>query len=263
SEIIQGKMELDGVKLYLNRKVTEIKEKSNSGEVSSVKLDDDTVIPCQIVVVATGIRPNVGFLQNTPLKIDQGIIVNEYLETSVPNIYAAGDVAQPHDIIHDKNSVMANLPNASEQGRIAGANLAGQQISYHGGLSMTVMRYFGIPFVSMGELSKLTPKQEEISVLNQDMSIYRKLVMLNTRPIGAVIVGDIDQAGIINHLIHNKIDIPNPQDLLERKIKFETFRKNLMKEEMEGKIQWKKTIGREEPWRKDRAKIPVTKDKLS
>ncbi len=263
SEVIQDRMIQSGIDLYLNRKVTEIREGSTTGEVASVRLDDETIIPCQIVVAATGIRPNVDFLRDSALKIDQGIIVNEYLESSLPNIYAAGDVAQPYDIIQDKNSVMANLPNASEQGRIVGANLAGQQIPYQGGLSMTAMRYFGIPFVSIGELSKPTPQHEEISVFNRDMSIYRKLIMLDTRPIGAVLVGDIDQAGIITHLIRNKINLPSPQDLLERSIKFEKFRKNMMKDDMEGEIQWKETIGREEPWRKDRAKIPGSKEESS
>ncbi|MFQ5979356.1 MAG: NAD(P)/FAD-dependent oxidoreductase [Candidatus Heimdallarchaeota archaeon] len=260
SEIIQQKMRRSGINLHLKKKLTAIKEEPTSSSVLGVELDDGTKIPCQLVVVAAGVRPNIDFLRASPLNVNDGIIVNENLETSIPNIFAAGDAAQPYDILHNENKIIANLPNASEQGRIAGANLAGQKTSYKGGITMTSMRYFGIPFVSMGILSKSEPLHQETSVHNSDMSIYRKLITTERRIIGAVLVGDINQGGIILRMIHEKISTLNPEDLLERNHEFEVFRKELMRETMEGGIQWKETIGLEQPWRKNRDKIPVSKE---
>lgn len=260
SEIIHQKMRHHGISLHLKKKLTAIKEGLLSGSVSGVELDDGTKIPCQLVVVSAGVRPNIDFLRASPLKINDGIIVNQNLETSIPGIFAAGDAAQPYNILHNENKMIANLPNASEQGRIAGANLAGQKTAYQGGISMTSMRYFGIPFVSMGILSKSEPLHQETSLFNHRMSIYRKLITTEKRIIGAVLVGDIDQAGIIRRMIRDKISTPNPKDLLERNHAFEVFRKELMREAMEGNIQWKETIGLEQPWRKNRARIPVSKE---
>ncbi|MHA2500756.1 MAG: NAD(P)/FAD-dependent oxidoreductase [Candidatus Hodarchaeales archaeon] len=79
SSILQRRMDRQGIDLRLNRKVVEIKSKNNANEVSGVVLDDDTEIPCQIAVISAGVRPNLDFLRESPLEIDQGIIVNEFL----------------------------------------------------------------------------------------------------------------------------------------------------------------------------------------
>ncbi len=260
SEILHNKIKQLGIDLWLGKKAKEIKDSETHGKVSSVILDDETEIPCDIAIVSTGIRPNVDFLKGAPVNIEDGIIVDQYLETSLTGTFAAGDVTQSKHAISNENQIMANLPNAKEQGRVAGVNLVGQNVPYRGGLPMTSMRYFGIPFVSMGYLSKIEPHHKEFSFSNNEQSIYRKVVTSQDTLVGAVLVGDIDQAGIIMGLISDKISIPDPQGLIERNEAFEIFRKDHMKEEMEGSITWKESIGLDQPWKKKREKIPVHKE---
>lgn len=91
ASVYQKAFENAGCKFYLGIGVTGSKVNEN-GEISSILLSDGTEVPCDVVLVAAGVRPKVDFLEGSNIKIGRGIEVNEYLETSIPDIYAAGDV---------------------------------------------------------------------------------------------------------------------------------------------------------------------------
>src|SRR5581483_6595231 len=115
-----------------------------------VSLANGQSIDADLVVVATGIRPNLEFVKGSGIHIDQGIVVDSHMRTSIPHVYAAGDVAQGPDLLGDKPAVHAIQPTAVDHGRIAGANMAGQSIAYAGSLLMNILDACGLQCASFG-----------------------------------------------------------------------------------------------------------------
>ncbi|MEK7450189.1 MAG: FAD-dependent oxidoreductase, partial [Planctomycetota bacterium] len=91
--------------------------------IQSVKLENGRTVPSQMVIMSVGVKPNIDFLKNSGIKTNQGIIVNEYLQTNIKNIFAAGDVAETIDFLSGKHTINALWPCASAQGKIAGYNM--------------------------------------------------------------------------------------------------------------------------------------------
>src|SRR5262249_9382254 len=141
--------------------------------VKEVPLGDGNVIQANAVVVATGIRPNSDLIQGSGIAVDQGILVNDRMQTNFPFIYAARDVAQAPDLLGDKPAVHAIQPTAVDHGRIAGANMAGQSVRYPGSLLMNILDACGLQCASFGRWSEAT---EAMTIRNPDRPIYRKLL---------------------------------------------------------------------------------------
>lgn len=172
------------------------------------------------------------------IRLYNGILVNERMQTNIQNIYAAGDVVKSFDKILNSFRNIAIWPLASKQGICAGSNMAGKQNIYSGGFFMNSVEILDIPVISIG-LSNLSGEKELLEELEesklvdfdkkfynlknisiekfQDMEIYKiynpeknyykKLVIRNNRIIGAILLGAIERAGIFSGLINNQIDI--------------------------------------------------------
>lgn len=122
SEMVAAKVQTKGVELLLGTKVEGFV--AERGKVSGVKLAD-RVIKCDMVVMAVGVKPNSRLAVQVGLKTNRGIIVDECMQTSDPDIYAAGDAAEVIDVISGKSTVPAIWPAAVEQGAIAAINMSG------------------------------------------------------------------------------------------------------------------------------------------
>jgi hypothetical protein len=127
--------------------------------------------------------------------IDQGILINDRMQTNFPYIYAAGDVAQGPDLLGDKPAVHAIQPTAVDQGRIAGANMAGQIIHYPGSLLMNILDVCGLQCASFGRWGEET---ESMIISNPDRPVYRKLLWSGDQITGAVFVGPASDLGMLN-----------------------------------------------------------------
>lgn len=112
---------------------------------------DTQTIEADLIILATGVKPNVSFLEGTGAQIDQGIVVDHFMRTTVPHIYAAGDVAQGRDFSTGEWVVHALQPTATEHGRIAAINMAGKTMPYRGSLSMNVLDIGGLISHTFGE----------------------------------------------------------------------------------------------------------------
>ena len=176
-----------------------------SGEVNSVTLDDGRTIPCEMVIFAIGVRPRLELANNAGIKTNRGIVVDRYMETSVPNIYACGDVAEAYDFVHGENRLSPIWPNAYEGGRVAGLNMVGQPTEYRGGTSMNALKYFGINIVSAGLVNP--PDAGYETLVNRHNGIYRKVIIHNGKLAGLVFAGDIEKSGIIYNLMKDGIDV--------------------------------------------------------
>lgn len=202
---VQKRLEEHGVEMILGQDVVEI---IGNGDVKAVKLDSGKVIAASLIIAAKGVEPNTAIAKDTDIKINTGIISDKHLTTNIPNIYTAGDCAESLDLVLGEYTINALWSVAVEQGRIAGANMAGDSINYEGSLGMNSLEFFGLPTVSLGDFKPKADKAiEEIKISNPGLNIYKKLVIRNNLLVGAVLAGDIKNSGIFLRLIKEKIEV--------------------------------------------------------
>lgn len=213
AQLVQKKLEENGIEVILGQDVTEII--SDEGEIKAVKLDSGKALGVSMVVVGKGVSPNIDLIKDTAIKVNEGIISNNNLQTSIPNIYAAGDVAETFDIASGEFSINALWPIAVEQGRIAGANMAGGNLNYDGSLGMNSLEFFGLPTVSLGLFRPKNPEgYEEIKMTADNGQVYKKLILKNNFLVGAVLAGNINNSGLFLRLIKEKIEVSSFKDKL-------------------------------------------------
>lgn len=195
-----------GVELLCGTTVESIETKK--GRVSGVVLSSQEKRPCQMVILAIGVLPQIGLAQDAGIEVDRGILVDQQMRTSAPGVFAAGDVAQALEILSGKKMPIPIWPIAYRQGFIAGANMAGAQASYEGGMAMNSVEICGLPTISVGNTSLQEGEGVEIvSALNRETGVYKKIVIKDNRVVGSVFVGDIDRAGIVTGLIKSGIKV--------------------------------------------------------
>jgi NAD(P)H-nitrite reductase large subunit len=146
---------------------------------------DDLV--ADVVIMATGIRTNLDWLKGSGMRVNRGIIVDDHLRSSIPNIYAAGDVAEGVDCVTGQPAIHAIEPTAMEHGRVAGANMAGLDVAYRGSLLMNIVEVCHLDIASFGAWDE--PTAEGFAVLRPERWAYRKLLWREDRLVGAMILG--------------------------------------------------------------------------
>lgn len=175
-----------GVNLYLNDEV--VKFNGKDGKVKSVTLKSSQEIPCDLVVITIGIRPNIGFIKGTNIKVDKGIIVDKYLRTNIPNIFAAGDVAQIEDPLYKEPILHPTWGNAKKQGKIAAENMAGKIKEYKGTIPIQTIKGFDFQAIAAG-ITHSKKSFDEISWVSFQNNFCRKFVLDDNHLIGALILG--------------------------------------------------------------------------
>ncbi|MDA8064787.1 MAG: FAD-dependent oxidoreductase [Thermaerobacter sp.] len=197
SNLLQNRMVELGTQVVTEDSVTEIVP-DGDGVVQGVVLKSGRELPCQMVVVAIGVRPNTGFLQESGIQINRGIVVDERMATNLPGVYAAGDVAEGYDVINADHRIIAILPVAYEMGLIAGANMAGDSQLYAGGIAMNSMPKFEMSVMTMG-LTLDQPDLEAVRRRRGDQ--YQKFLFRGDQLVGAILVGDTTAGGVLTALI--------------------------------------------------------------
>jgi NAD(P)H-nitrite reductase large subunit len=202
-----------GVRVFTEAQVNALE--TVDGKVSRV-LSDQGSLAANMVIVAVGVRPNVVLAREAGLAVQRGIVTNEYLETSFPDIYAAGDVAEITDLLTGKSVVPAIWPAAVDQGRIAALNMAGERIAYDGATAMNSVEIAGIPLISVGDISAGTG-DHVLSARSGDS--YRKIVLHGNKARGVLFMNDIRQAGVVVNLVLRQAEV-NEMDLLSPTFSF-------------------------------------------
>jgi len=176
----------------------------------TVTLSDGQTLSVNLVILSTGIAPNVAFLNGSGVRVDHGVVVNAQMQSSVPGIFAAGDVAQGPDLLGGPPTIHAIQPTAVDHGRIAGANMAGHACSYPGSLVMNILDVAGLHCTSFGRWQETT---DTTVVWNAARPVYRKLVWDGTRLAGGIILGPIEDTtmltdvGMLKGLIQSQVDL--------------------------------------------------------
>jgi len=189
AKMVQNHLESQGVEFRLSANVKKFNNKT-------AVFENGETIDFDILVLAVGVRPNTALL-NGIAKIDRGIIVNEKSETSVKNIYAAGDCTQTLDVSSGQNKIMALLPNAYMQGEAAGINMADGDISFSKAIPMNAIGFFGLHIITAGNYTG--------DVYSQNGSgNYKRLFYSDNKLNGYILIGNVEKAGIYTSLIRER-----------------------------------------------------------
>jgi len=193
---------------------SEISSIEGGRRVERVRLESGREIECQLLVIAKGVSPNIEIAREAGIGCGDGIMVNANMMTDVDGMYAAGDVAETVDAATGRRTVNALWPCASEQGRIAGSNMAGVPKEYESSLRMNAVEFFGLPMISVGSVKPPDARHEVFCFRDEGKNIYRKLVFNKDILIGLIMIGEIDNAGVLTSLIRKRAGLGRVKDEL-------------------------------------------------
>jgi NAD(P)H-nitrite reductase large subunit len=209
-DMIKRWCENKGVNVLTSAQATAIEATNGALHLT---LGDGNSIDADLVVCATGVMPNSGFLEGSGIETDLGILVDEYLQTSVPGVFAAGDVAQGPDFSTGRQEVHAIQPTASDHGRIAGLNMAGQGMRYQGSLSMNVLNTLGLVSSSFG-IWMGVDGGEHAKAVDANGFKYLRLEFDDDVVIGGLALGLTQHVGVIRGLIQSRVRLGSWKDRL-------------------------------------------------
>jgi NAD(P)H-nitrite reductase large subunit len=180
---------------------------SDAGESQvEVSLSDGSKLAAALVITATGVKANTDLVAGSDIEVDQGILVNRRMQTSNPDVYAAGDVAQGVDFSTGNFEVQAIQPTATDHGRIAALNMAGQGDEHHGTLNMNVLDTVGLISCSFG-LWMGVDGGDSAQLYNPEEFQYINLQFDGDHLVGASSVGKTQHVGVLRGLIESRIHL--------------------------------------------------------
>jgi len=178
---------------------------TGGGQVE-VSLSDGSKLDAALVITATGVKANTDLVDDSDINVDQGILVNRRMQTSNPDVYAAGDVAQGVDFSTGNFEVQAIQPTATDHGRIAALNMAGHGDEHHGTLNMNVLDTVGLVSCSFG-LWMGVDGGDSAELYNPDEYQYINLQFDGDQLVGASSVGKTQHVGVLRGLIESRIHL--------------------------------------------------------
>lgn len=198
STLLQHELEKQGMKFLLEKETAQILGKKR---VTGVRFKDGTEESADLVVMAVGIRPNVELARQSKIAVNRGIVVNDYLETSVPHVYAVGECAEHRGIAY---GLVAPL---YEQGNELAKRLAGvESQGYQGSVVSTKLKVSGVEVFSAGQFRD-EPGTRSVRVQDDFAGIYKKVVIKDGKVIGSVLFGDTSDGARILSLMRQGEDV--------------------------------------------------------
>jgi nitrite reductase (NADH) large subunit len=193
-----GLMQERGVDVRLNTKAEAF---IGNGRASGVGLESGEVLEADILIAATGVKPNLDLLAGSGIAHQWGITVDDHLRTNAPDIYAAGDAVEAPDRMTGRPFVHAIFPNAVAQGEVVGLNLAGYDVPYEGADSMNSLKHLGLPIMAVGI------KEGDEVLQSRGPHWLRTIYLQDSRIAGFQLVEDISAAGILRSLMIQRADV--------------------------------------------------------
>ncbi|MFQ8732045.1 MAG: NAD(P)/FAD-dependent oxidoreductase [Enterocloster bolteae] len=185
-----------GIRLHLGTGITRVCC-GPDGNIASIQLSDGQELPCTMLVVTAGVRPNIGFLEGTGVELDRfGLVIDSHGRTNIPEIFGAGDVTGRSPI----------WPAAVKQAVAAAANMAGHSMAMDDFFaSKSTMNFLGIPTMSLG--MPVRPDDTYCETVEDTGEQYRKIIHKEGRIYGAILQGDLSYSGVLTQLIARRIDV--------------------------------------------------------
>jgi NADPH-dependent 2,4-dienoyl-CoA reductase/sulfur reductase-like enzyme len=198
--MIKDWCEKKGVRVFTGTRVEAIEPHSPL----RVKLSNGQQLECDLVISATGVKPNIGFLENTAVKCLLGVLTDEHLQTSVPGIYAAGDCAEAFDKVSGKTIVSAIQPNAADQARVAALNMVGRKAELRGVTQINVLDTLGLISASFGDWQG-APGGEHVELTDRAARRHLSLQFSGDRLVGCNSIGWTDHVGAMRGLVEGQV----------------------------------------------------------
>jgi nitrite reductase (NADH) large subunit len=207
-EILRDYLEGLGLHAWLASETASLRC-GDEGRVREVQLRDGRSLPAELFLIAAGITPLAELARVSGIAVSRGVIVDDELRTSDPNVFAVGDVAE-----HDGH-VYGLWPAAVEQGEVAAENALGGHRSYHGTVPVTMLKVAGVDLMSIGRF-QATDGDGVIALEDQDQHSYRKLVIAEGRIVGAILIGRPGDAPHVTAAVKEAHDVSALMPALER-----------------------------------------------
>lgn len=194
-----------GLEIFTNTTPSKILGK---GKVEGIETVEGKKIACQMVVVAKGVTANKAIVKDSGVMTEHGILVDEHCRTSVPDIYAAGDVTQSQDSVRKETWVNAVWPLAVEEGRVAAENILGNAVALAGRTSMNALSICDLSLIACG-LTGARDKVEgaETISVSSGKRDFKRFILKDNRLVGYVLVGNVAHAGVLTSLVKKGINI--------------------------------------------------------
>jgi len=167
SEMVNSHIQSHGIDLRLETNLSQILEDGN-GRAKAIRTDSGEIIECQFVGLTAGVRPNINFIKNTRIAYNLGILVNKYLETSEPNIYAIGDCAEQQEPLNNRRAIEAVWYTGRMMGETVAQTLTGKKTAYHPGHWFNSAKFFDIEYQTYGLVSA-HPQEPEVHFYWKDL----------------------------------------------------------------------------------------------
>ena len=232
SAIIEGQIRHEGIQLHCHEEVVEAL--GRRGKLVGARLKSGKEMKCQLIGVAIGVRPNLSLVRDLPIRLDRGVLVDEHMQSSCANIFAAGDVAQVYDRWTGAHHLDILWPSAIAEGRQAGYNMAAAALGrtsprpYQKGTPFNAAMLFGLHLTVIGRVGEgeaedntevgylsrgsshvwTTPFTTQFrSAWDQNGPSSIRLVIAHSRIVGALLIGNQQLADTIRELVEREIDI--------------------------------------------------------
>lgn len=230
--MIRDWCERKGVQVFTGTKVEAIEPPASVGVVSkiagalgmgsgndgedrglTVRLSGGRSVQADLVISATGVRPAIGFLENSGITCLVGVLTDEHLQTNVPGVYAAGDCAEAFDKVSGKTIVSAIQPNAAEQARVAALNMVGQAVELKGVTQINVLDTLGMISSSFGNWEGVAGG-EHVELTDQASGRHLSLQFKDDVLVGCNSVGWTEHVGVMRGLVEGQVRLGDWKDRL-------------------------------------------------
>ncbi len=189
AEFVVEHLEKNGVKIVAGTSITRVQRDKN-GSLTGIETDRSGLIKCDALVVAVGIRPNIAIVKDSSILTATGIVVDDHLRTNIPDVYAAGDIAEIE--MDGKRKLSPIHINAVKTGKVAGANMVGIDCRVHSlPIDMNVIKLFGMYVASFG-----VPKGEKVIELYNGKTLRKIFLDRDEHIKGVQLIGSIEKAGV-------------------------------------------------------------------
>lgn len=192
---LEEKLSKIGFKVYLSTQAEEI---TGEGKAVGIKLNGERHIKADAILVSSGIRPNLDLVRDTTIEYDKGIKVDKHLKTNVNNIYSAGDV------VEIEGMVLGLWTAGNEQGKIAGANMAGKELEYNHPKIFTTLQIGDIELFSAGVINDFDKVYE---YKDDKKDIHHKIFTKNGKIVGVILFGDLKEVNTLRNAVISNIEI--------------------------------------------------------
>lgn len=204
SKQVKKHLEDNGIKFHLENTV--VKAVSKGKQITAVTLKDGKKLACDLLILAVGVRPCTELAEKAELEVNLGIITDtQTMQTSDRDIYAAGDCCVSTDMLDGSKKIIALWPNAVQQGTVAGAQMAGADLTVGGTYSVNAIDFFGLRICTCGLINAHGDEYRDI--IKKDGEEYKRLILKDDKLVGFVLINCSQNAGIYTSLISNQISL--------------------------------------------------------